>query len=152
MQFVGDGQPWSRQQSIQFIQRAIDSFQQRKYCQWAMELKLESNCIGYCGLVPFDTGPDSESKVAEIGWRIARSQWGRGLATEAARSVLDYGFNELRLERILATVQLHNRASQRVAEKLGMIRQKTILRNHREVLLFEISGDNGTFYQAGPGC
>jgi RimJ/RimL family protein N-acetyltransferase len=58
--------------------------------------------------------------TVEIGWRLAPAYRGRGLATEAARACLDFGFNNLRLPEIVAFTVPANAASRRVMEKLGM--------------------------------
>ena len=69
---------------------------------------------------------------AEIGYSLARPLWGRGLATEAAASVVGYGFEELDLARIWAAADVRNVASWRVMEKLGM-RREGQLRSRRVV-------------------
>ncbi|MBS1712826.1 MAG: GNAT family N-acetyltransferase [Armatimonadetes bacterium] len=61
----------------------------------------------------------------EIGWHLARGSWGRGYATEAAKRVLDYGFDELCLDEIHAVLFRANKKSARVAERLGLVRTGT---------------------------
>jgi len=81
--------------------------------------------IGYCGLFFF---PDIEGQAeVEIGYRLARSVWGKGYATEAAKAVRDYAFNVLRLERLIAMIDPSNIASIRVAEKIGMHYEKEVM-------------------------
>ena len=58
----------------------------------------------------------------EIGWRLSASHWGRGLATEGAREVLRYAFEELGLEEVVSFTVPDNLRSRRVMEKLGMVR------------------------------
>ncbi|MFI8371420.1 GNAT family N-acetyltransferase [Streptomyces sp. NPDC085466] len=62
--------------------------------------------------------------AVEIGWRLDRACWGRGLATEAARAVLVYGFGHCGLDRIVSVAQTGNDASLRVMAKLGMRRER----------------------------
>jgi RimJ/RimL family protein N-acetyltransferase len=132
MQFVGNGQPWSRQQAAAFIDRALAQSREHGYCQWALVHKEAGAVIGFCGFVPAERG-------AEIGWRLASDYWGHGLATEAARAVIRYGFEKLRFERLLATVQTGNRASLRVMEKLGMQFDGSIVRDGRDVLIYSLA-------------
>ena len=132
MQFVGDGEPWSRARTDQFVATAREMSQTLGYCRWPVIDKACSAVIGFCGFVPASDG-------AEIGWRLAKEYWGRGLATEAARAVLKHGFESLGFQRIIATVQSPNRASMRVVEKLGMKAESSFHRNGREVILFSIS-------------
>ena len=72
--------------------------------------------IGTCGFTRFDSANNS----AEIGYVINPAYHGQGIATEAARAVIDFGFSELRLHRIEARHMVGNDASHRVMEKLGM--------------------------------
>ena len=62
----------------------------------------------------------------EFGWGIARAEWGRGYATEAATAVRDWGFESLQLEKLLARLDPRSGASRRVAEKLGMRLEGTL--------------------------
>jgi RimJ/RimL family protein N-acetyltransferase len=65
--------------------------------------------------------PDHGSGVdVEIGWRIVRSAWGRGIATEAARALVAHAFETVRLPRVIADIAAENHASLHVAQKLGM--------------------------------
>ena len=56
----------------------------------------------------------------ETGWAIHPEEWGKGYATEAARHLIDWGFNELNIHRVVAFCHASNAASVRVMEKLGM--------------------------------
>jgi [ribosomal protein S5]-alanine N-acetyltransferase len=64
-----------------------------------------------------------EHSHAELGYWLGVPYWGRGYATEAARAMLCYGFDELKLHRILATHFKHNDASGKILRKLGMTRE-----------------------------
>lgn len=62
-------------------------------------------------------------RTAGLGYWIRKTAWGRGFATEAAAAVLALGFQQLGLHRVEVHVALENKASQRVAEKLGLVRE-----------------------------
>lgn len=81
----------------------------------------------YCGSMGLHIERDHER--AEMGYWIGVPYWGRGYASEAARAVVAYAFDELRLNRVFATVFKGNTASRRVAEKAGM-RYEGCLRQH----------------------
>ncbi len=82
--------------------------------------KPDGRYIGRCGLYPFRTEDDvMVPHEAFIAFYLARSHWGRGLATEAGRALVAYGFRELGLTRIHAGMNAENQASRRVVEKLG---------------------------------
>ena len=132
MQFVGDGEPWSRDRTDQFVLSAREMSLTLGFCQWPVIHKRCSAVIGFCGFVPASDG-------AEIGWRLAKEYWGRGLATEAARAVLKHGFETLGFRRLIATVQSPNLASIRIVEKLGLKPESSFYRDGREVILFSIN-------------
>lgn len=94
-------------------------FEQRGWSNWAVEMVATERFIGFVGLsVPRWTLPCSP--CVEVGWRLARAEWGRGYATEAARASLRFGFDVLRLPEIVSFTTLGNRRSRAVMERLGM--------------------------------
>lgn len=72
---------------------------------------------------------DRANVTAALGYGVARACWGRGIATEAARAILDYGFEAFGLAKIWARADPRNIASVRILEKLGMTREG-LLRSH----------------------
>lgn len=88
---------------------------------WSLRERRESApFLGWVVLAPHELVPGE----IEIGWRLRRESWGRGFATEAARRLLDHGFDELGLEEIVADIHPENLASIRVAEKIGLRRHE----------------------------
>ena len=86
----------------------------------ATVLKESGLYIGRSGLYPRrDEGGNEIADEAEIAFYLARPYWGRGLATEAARTFVDYGFGRLGLKRIYAGINVLNGASIRVVQKVG---------------------------------
>ena len=84
---------------------------------WATIHRVTGDFIGRCGLIPWTIEGRSEVEVAYL---LAKAYWGQGLGTEAAQAILDYGFDELRLSRLICLVDPANEASIKVAEKIGM--------------------------------
>ncbi len=78
--------------------------------------------LGTIGLYDYST----QHKRAEIGFELMKEHWGNGYMTEAARTIMDYGFNTLDLVRIEATVDSENLPSARVLEKLGFKHEGTM--------------------------
>jgi RimJ/RimL family protein N-acetyltransferase len=72
------------------------------------------------GLDPVDD--DLPFTGVEVGWRLTRTAWGHGYATEAARAALTYGFDRLALPEILAVTAAGNTRSRAVMRRLGMVR------------------------------
>jgi RimJ/RimL family protein N-acetyltransferase len=88
---------------------------------WATIHKETGKFIGRCGLLPWTIEGQQE---VEVAYTIAREYWGQGLATEAAQSILQYGFERLNLARLICLIDAENIASQKVAEKIGMAYEK----------------------------
>jgi len=100
---------------------------------WAIVERSEEMVIGDCGLYPSTGGSAGE---LEMAYRLRRSSWGRGYATEAADAVLRHGFSELGVSRVVADVEADNEASCRVLEKLGMVVEWTDVREGRTILVY----------------
>jgi RimJ/RimL family protein N-acetyltransferase len=108
----------SRTESDELVDRIEANFERRGFGLWAAE--HEGAFIGFIGLaVPrFET---EFTPCVEVGWRLARPWWGRGLATEGARAALSFGFGHGDLDEIVSFTVPGNVRSRRVMEKLGMI-------------------------------
>jgi RimJ/RimL family protein N-acetyltransferase len=88
---------------------------------WAVEVPDVTDFAGFVGLnVPTFTA--RFTPCVEIGWRLAQEHWGRGYATTAARAVLDFAFDELKLYEVVSFTVPDNLRSRRVMERLGMTR------------------------------
>lgn len=132
---------------------AIDGFleDQRRRPRRAFDLAIvlkakgrhEGWLVGGAGLAI----ADRENATGDIGYVLHPDVWGMGLAEEAARALLDAGFRELRLRRIVATCDQRNKASARVMERLGMRREgafrasKLIQGEWRDEYLYAILAD-----------
>jgi RimJ/RimL family protein N-acetyltransferase len=123
--------PWTQRtaEDVQaFVQRFIDwqDEKPRTRFQFAITLRAGGWLIGSCGI----RKETATAQQADLGYEIAPSHWGHGYATEAARAVLAFGFDELELHRIQAFCLAENAASARVLEKLRM-QQEGRLRENR---------------------
>ncbi|WP_030410620.1 GNAT family N-acetyltransferase [Streptomyces sp. NRRL S-1448] len=114
------GDPLTREQSDASVAQFQAEFDQRGYGWWAVEVQATGEFIGFAGLDQVDDGMPFTG--VEIGWRLARSAWGQGYATEAALTVLAYGFDALSLPEILAVATATNLRSQAVMRRIGMTR------------------------------
>ncbi|HEY4949281.1 MAG TPA: GNAT family N-acetyltransferase [Candidatus Acidoferrales bacterium] len=134
MRYISDGEPWPDEGIREFVGRQVAHFDRLGYCLWKLLLKETSEMIGFCGLQPLDGTPETE-----IGWWLARACWGRGLATEAARTALQDGFERARLERIVAVALPDNRASIHVMEKMGMKYERDMVHRGFDVVLYALN-------------
>lgn len=113
----------------------LAQLRQPPYGDRAVVFKASDLLIGMCGVVPYVSpfgqlpyfgGRENALYTAEVGlmWAISPSHQGQGYATEAAQALVDYAFSGLRLNRIIATTEHDNLASQAVMHKLGMLVQR----------------------------
>jgi RimJ/RimL family protein N-acetyltransferase len=120
MRHIGGGVPLGRGLSDDLLWRFEREWEERGFGLWAVQERAAPGVLlGFCGLTVPMFLPELLPAV-EVGWRLARAAWGRGLATEAARAAVAFGFEEHAMAEILAIVDPENARSLRVAEKLGM--------------------------------
>jgi len=101
----------------------VRMFHEYKHVTLLMFLKDNDELVGSCW---FRT--DQWHKKAGLAYWVARKHWNKGLATEACRRMIRYGFDEMELERIEASIIVGNDSSVRAAEKIGMTREGTALK------------------------
>ncbi len=109
----------SRAQSDAMVDWIERRFDEHGFGLWAVEVAETGAFAGWVGLsVPSFQAPFMPA--VEVGWRLARAQWGHGYAVEAARAAVGYGFGEAGLEEIVSFTVPANVRSRRVMERLGM--------------------------------
>lgn len=109
--FLGDGGTHDLDKATKYVLDCIDSENSGGFARYAVVWKETDELIGFSGY-KYLTG------VVDFGYRLAFQYWGKGLATEAGKQVLDYGCNELHLGEITARVFVQNLASIAVLRKL----------------------------------
>lgn len=113
MRFIRE--PQNRNESANWIELVSNRWQKERIGFCAMIEKSSGKFVGWCGLWQL-----KENGEIEVGYAVAKDFWGKGFASEAALAFLAYGFEELRLEKIVAVARPENAASRRVMEKIGM--------------------------------
>jgi RimJ/RimL family protein N-acetyltransferase len=113
--------PLTREQSDDLVDRIEVGFEERGWGLWAVEIPGTEAFAGFVGLNPatFDA---PFTPAVEVGWRLAREQWGNGYATEGARAALAFGFDAIALDEIVSFTTHANTPSRRVMERIGMRR------------------------------
>lgn len=109
--FVG---AYTREKAETRLRGIEDSWAARGYGLCVVESLATGEALGRSGLNWWEQFGESE-----VGWTFRHEHWGHGYATEAARAVVDWGFNTLELKRITAMIHAGNKASIAVAERLG---------------------------------
>lgn len=120
--YLWDDKVISRETAEEVVRASLASFQEHRFGFWTLRLlATEATIIGFCGLRFFDDPPE-----IEVMYGVTPTHWGQGLATEAAKAVLRYGFEELHLPKIWGGADAPNVASICVLQKLGMTYEKTV--------------------------
>jgi len=113
--------PLSRLESDALARREQARIASRGWGLWAVGQTDGAPFIGFVGFAqtPFEA---DFTPAVEIGWRLASEAWGQGYASEAARAVLAYGFTTIGLDQVVSFTARSNLRSQRVMERIGMVR------------------------------
>jgi RimJ/RimL family protein N-acetyltransferase len=113
MRYLG-GKVFDRTEAWRQMASMIGHWYLRGYGIWAVEEKDSGRLAGRIGCINPEGWPGFE-----VGWTLKREFWGKGYASEAGRRALEYGFNELDKPHVISLIHPENRASIRVAERLG---------------------------------
>jgi RimJ/RimL family protein N-acetyltransferase len=126
VRYIG-GATKTRAESAEMIERMLRHWDEHGVGLFSVVRKDDKRVLGRVGFLIWDAdtwqnamhqrpGPRVEN---EIGWTLARVHWGQGYATEAAGAVRDLALGELGLRRVVSLIERGNKASVRVAEKIG---------------------------------
>ncbi len=114
----------SKQDTMDFIKRMQVMQKEKRFCYFAVETIENKEFIGFIGLCEQTYLEELEAFV-DIGWRLKKGSWGKGYATEGAKACLDFGFNQIGLEKIYSVAPEINTKSEHVMKKIGMQRIRT---------------------------
>ncbi len=118
MRFILDGSTLDHEETAARLAAMQAHWHEHGYGIFVLRWRPTGELIGWAGLATPTFLPEVMPAV-EIGWRLLRQWWGRGVATEAARDVLRFAFDDIGLDRLLSIRHVDNDASGRVMEKLG---------------------------------
>lgn len=107
--------PYTLTHAVDWIAQNLSNLASGREYQFVISRCEDDQVIGHVGL-----RLDDDRRGAELGYWLARETWGQGFATEAAAAVVDFGFTDLRLERVWATCLPDNTSSWNVLSKIGM--------------------------------
>jgi RimJ/RimL family protein N-acetyltransferase len=142
MRYLSGGAPTPRDMiECEILPRFLASYERFPgYGTWAATLKSSGDFLGWFGFRP--ASEEAPSNVS-LGYRLRRSAWGKGYATEGSRALIRKGFTALGAERVYATTYEDNLASRRVMEKVGM----KLVRAYR-LTLADLQAES-TFFDSG---
>ena len=122
MRYSGDEPHQTIEDARELIRQIGVWFARREGIRWGVTLRGADEVIGSCGLFKFDEG----FHRAETGYELRRAYWRQGIMSEAMRALLRFGFMEMRLRRIEATLDDANAASKELLRSLGFTHEGTL--------------------------
>lgn len=114
----------TKEDSRAFIIRMQNMYAEKGFCYFAVDLLDTKEFIGFIGLAEQSYLEDMGAFI-DIGWRLKKSIWNKGYATEGAMACLDFGFNKIGLQKIYSTAPEINKKSELIMQKIGMQQIKT---------------------------
>lgn len=135
--FLWDDRVIARGETAGVIEASVASFASHGFGQWLAFSREDDALVGFSGLRLVDGTTD-----VELLYALAPSHWGRGLASEAARAVLQHGFATLGMTRILARADAPNAASLRVMQRLGMRFERRGLEHGLDTVCYSLARED----------
>lgn len=134
----------SEKETEEFIRRMQSQYAEKGFCYFAVDKLADKEFIGFIGLS--EQNFESEfTPCIDIGWRIKKSKWNKGYATEGAKACLDFAFNQLGVKKVNAIAPKANAKSELIMKKIGMEKVKDFkhpkLRNDKRLedcVLYEL--------------
>jgi RimJ/RimL family protein N-acetyltransferase len=120
--------------AARWLKRDDESWNTRGYGRLAITERSTNRLLGRTGLGAFP-----EFSEPELGWTIRRDAWGNGYATEAARAVADWAFQELKIDRLISLIEPSNDRSVRLACRLGMVPTREAVSDGQTMIVYSLS-------------
>ena len=139
MRYINGGRPTPRHMIEKEILPAYLDYHRRfqEFGFWAAIEKSTGDFLGW-----FHFLPNGETKEeAELGYRLRKSAWGKGYATEGSRALIRKGFSDLGVQRIFAETMVVNAGSRRVMEKAGLVLDRIFHQEWPEPIEGDEDGD-----------
>lgn len=105
------------------------------YGLWGVYHKETGKLIGRCGI---QNRKIQGKEEIELGYLLSKDYWGSGFASESGKAVINYAFHTLQIQRIVAVIEPENYRSVKVAERIGMSKENTVIINNKEYFLYSI--------------
>ena len=146
MRYMPGGKPLPREKAEATLRNILNHWEKHGFGWWAVVDNADGQLMGWCGL-----GIVDELSETEVAYLFDRPYWGKGIATEAAHASVTYGFEKLKLERIIALAHRENGASRRVMEKIGFGYDKDLHLWGLDLVQYATTRETFTSLQFGHG-
>jgi [ribosomal protein S5]-alanine N-acetyltransferase len=117
--YLGNNPIESMDAALATIQHVRKQYKENGIGRWAIIDKASNEFVGWAGL-KYEQNLRTNFNYYDIGYRLLRKYWGKGIASEAAKVSLEYGFNQLNINEIFAAAQVDNAASNKILTNIGL--------------------------------
>ncbi len=118
--YLGNKPVTSKEQVIEVIANIRRQYEENGIARWALIDKHTGAFMGWSGLKYITETFNGHVNYYDIGYRLMKKYWGKGIATESAKAVLDYGFTYMNIPAVYATASVDNLGSNKVLQKIGL--------------------------------
>ncbi len=140
MHYITGGRPTPREEiETDLLPWFIDYY--RKFDGYGFWAAIEKSTDDFIGWFHFRPQPDAPKDEPELGYRLVKTAWGKGYGTEGSRALIDKGFSEFGVQRVIATTMTVNKGSRRVMEKSGLRLVRTFFMEWPDVIPGSELGD-----------
>lgn len=118
--FLGNNPVSTKEEIVDVINFIRKQYVDKGIGRWAIIDKRTNDFIGWAGLKLITDLTNKHKDYYDLGYRLIKRYWGRGIATEAAMASLDYAFNTLNTDKVFAMADCNNEASNKILKKVGL--------------------------------
>ncbi len=118
-QFLGNSPIQSKDEALAIIKNIRWQYEAKGIGRWAIIDKETNDFVGWTGL-KYEEKLREDFSYYDLGYRLRKEYWGKGIATETALASLEYGFNEMNLDEIGAAADVKHAASNKILQKIGL--------------------------------
>ncbi|MCY0969992.1 GNAT family N-acetyltransferase [Chryseobacterium wangxinyae] len=128
-------------QSVKMIESIRNQYIENGIGRWAVVRKEDKKMVGWSGLKLIKE-INNHQNIYDLGYRFTPEYWGKGYATETSIAVLNYAFNEMKLNNVFAYADVENYASNHVLKKLGFEEKDTFIDEGDTCFWYELKKEN----------
>ncbi|CAG5083251.1 GNAT family N-acetyltransferase [Parvicella tangerina] len=140
-EFLGNNPISTIKECKEIIRGVLDQYEKYDIGRYAIELKETGEMVGWSGL-KYETMLPQFGDYYDLGYRLKKAHWGKGIAFEAAVASLNFGFDELKLKKICAAAHVDNGASNHLLTKLGFVYKADFQWKNEPCFWYELTLEN----------
>lgn len=144
MRYIGNGQPRSRTESLAWYEKSIKHFEKHGFSFCLVFEKETDEFVGRAG-INYNSYDDTKPDI-EIGYRLHKKFWNKGYANELAKALVQWGFQNLKIDKLYGFAHPDNQASRQVLEKIGMHFMEPDIYADEKINRYEIFRNKGKSY------